>query len=290
MGRRYIYMVVVTLLATAIFSSQAQASTKKEIRKFNKFVKVLDKEYIDDLDYNYLIEVAIRAILDQTDPYSTYLVCDDNEEIITAIDSPSIDTTYMIDGSTSVIKLGLFGHDASGDIERAYREVGSPENLILDLRGNKGGLVTEAVKVSNLFLKQGESIFRRDRANRPAVTHTAKYDGDMLSTNLIIVIDKQSASASEIVASAMQFNKRALIVGQRSFGKGLIISPFPLQDGSVMWIATAQYTTPNGGKIQRSYRGRESSDSDGGVTPDLKYEGNELIDIEDFIIFSQFSR
>lgn len=287
MIRRFINIVVVTLVAITIFSPSAEASTNRELKKLKRFIKVLDKEYIDELDYHYLVEVAIRSILDEVDPYSTYLNVGESGELSTIIESPAIDTAYMLDSSTAVIKLSVFSHNAAVDIENTYINMRRPENLILDLRGNKGGLVVEAIKTTNFFLEKGVPIFRRDRRGKPIYMQSTKYDGDMLSTNVIVVIDRESASASEIVAAALQYNKRALIVGERSFGKGLIIRPFKLPDNSFVWIATSQYTTPIGGKIQRSYRGRESSDQDGGVTPDIKFYSNELIAVEDFIIFGR---
>ncbi|MFI3247982.1 MAG: S41 family peptidase [Rikenellaceae bacterium] len=287
-----IKIVVVTIVATTIFSfaptyaQKNRTSTKQEIRKFKEFIKILDKNYIESLDYNYLTKVAIQTILDQTDPYSTYLDREMKDEIDNIIDSPAIDTAYMINKSTSCIKVRLFSHDAANDILQTYREQNSPQNLILDLRGNKGGLVTEAIKSANLFLKKNTPIFKRNRRGKNTTTHTTQYDGELLSTNLVIIIDRESASASEIVAGAMQSNKRATIVGERSFGKGLIISPFTLPDGSVIFISTSQYTTPIGGVIQRSYRGRESTNTDGGINPDIIYDCGETVDNEDFINFS----
>ncbi len=282
---RLVYMVVVAFVATTIFLPTIEASPKKELKKFEKFIRIMDKEYIDSLDYNYLIEVAIRAVLDQTDPYSTYMDMGQTDELNSMIESRSIDTTYMVNDSTACIKVALFSKGTAGDIHYQYNEMNSPNNLILDLRGNKGGLVDEAIQTVNLFLKKGTPIFRRIRRNKSYITYKTQYDGALLSTNLFVIIDQESASASEIVAAALQHNERATIVGERSKGKALIISPFPLTDESMVLIATSKYTTPIGGVIQRSYKGRQSNDQDGGVIPDIEYQGMQTISNEDFNMF-----
>lgn len=279
-------MVAITFFSPSpISAKRGKNSAKREIQKFEEFIRIMDNNYIDSLDYHYLIEVAICAILDQTDPYSAYLKDGEVKELAQRIDSPAIDTAYMLNSSTACIKVGLFSQDTANDIERIYKEFGSPERLVLDLRGNKGGLVTEAIKTANLFFEKGVPILKRSRRNRAITTHMSQYDGELIATDLIVVIDRESASASEIVATALQSNKRALIVGERSYGKALIISPFTLNDGSIVLIATAQYTTPIGEVIQRSYRGRKSNEEDGGIIPDIIFKSDEVIDNKDFIMF-----
>lgn len=284
MTSRLISMVVVAFVATTIFLP-ATSSPRRELKKFEKFIKVMDRNYIDSLDYHYLIEVAINAILDQTDPYSTYMGSKQVDELSSLIESPSIDTTYMVNDSTGCIKVSLFSKNTAMNISQSYREMNSPNNLILDLRANKGGLVNEAIHTSNLFLKSGVPIFRKIRRNKSSVTYNTQYDGGILTAKLFIIIDQESASASEIVTAALQHNKRATIIGERSKGKALIITPHPLTDQSMILIATSQYTTPNGGVIQRSYKGRKSSDQDGGIIPDINYDCKNTISNEDFIMF-----
>ncbi len=279
-----ILITITIFLPTSTSAKKSRSTTKQEIKKFEEFIKILDENYIDSLDYNHLIEVAIQSILDQTDPYSRYLNGEESGQLKEAINSPAIDTAYMVGDSIACIKVRLFSQGATNEIYQNFAKLNTPQNLILDLRGNKGGLVTEAIKCSNLFLKKGVTILKRKQRSKPTITYRSQYNGELLSTNLIIVIDRESASASEIVAASLQNGRRATIVGERSAGKALITKPFTLRDGSMLLLSTSQYTTPTGERIQRAYRGEKSNNEDGGIIPDIKYNSNKLIDNEDFII------
>ncbi|MBA7682963.1 hypothetical protein ES703_91319 [subsurface metagenome] len=132
------------------------------------------------------------------------------------------------------------------------------EGLILDLRNNPGGLLSQAVKVADAFLDSGliVSIKSRDQREQKSVAHKAtksrKYP-------MIVLVNEGSASASEIVAGALQDNKRALILGTTTFGKGSVQTLFPLSDGSGLRLTTALYYTPSGSSIQAS-----------GIEPDIR--------------------
>src|SRR5690606_19537410 len=122
--------------------------------------------------------------------------------------------------------------------------------LILDLRRNPGGLLDQAVKVSDLFLNEGTIVSTIGRNQKEKEVLYAKKAGTYADSPIVILIDEYSASASEILAGALQDNKRALVMGQRSFGKGSVQSVVKLGDGSGLKLTVARYYTPSGKSIQ----------------------------------------
>ena len=135
------------------------------------------------------------------------------------------------------------------------------KGLIIDLRKNPGGLLDQAVKMSDFFLEKGNIVSTRDRSGKDPEIVSATKDGTLSKFPLIVLIDEFSASASEIVAGALQDNKRALIMGERSFGKGSVQSVVKLGDGSGLKLTVARYFTPSGRSIQAE-----------GIAPDVVVE------------------
>jgi carboxyl-terminal processing protease len=127
------------------------------------------------------------------------------------------------------------------------------KKLILDLRGNPGGYLHIANQMCDEFLKDGELIVFTEGRNRPKEETFATKNGQLENINIIVLIDEGSASASEIVSGALQDNDRGIIIGRRSFGKGLVQEQIPLQDGSVIRLTTQRYYTPSGRCIQKDY-------------------------------------
>ena len=125
--------------------------------------------------------------------------------------------------------------------------------LILDLRGNGGGYMYSALHICNQFLYSGELIVYTKGRNKIEDEYYSDYNGGLKDTELVILIDEGSASASEIVAGCMQDNDRAIIVGKRSFGKGLVQEEIKMSDGSAIRITTQRYYIPSGRCIQKSY-------------------------------------
>ncbi len=128
------------------------------------------------------------------------------------------------------------------------------KQLVLDLRNNGGGLVSQAFRVANTFLSRGQAIFtqkgRIDGASAPPYLSDNANPDD---TPLVILVNRNTASASEILAGALQDHDRALIVGENTFGKGLVQNPFVLEYGSMLLLTIAKYETPSGRLIQRDY-------------------------------------
>ena len=177
----------------------------------------------------------------------------------------SIKPTPLDDGFLYV-KITSFIENTSGDLEKALTEFkkkhnGKIEGILIDLRRNPGGLLDQAIKVSDLFLKDGiiVSTIGRDPKNKE-VNYASKKAlfGD---TPIVVIINEFSASASEIVAGALQDNKRAVIVGERSFGKGSVQSVIKLGDGSGLKLTVARYYTPSGVSIQSE-----------GIKPDIEID------------------
>ena len=167
----------------------------------------------------------------------------------------SISSTYMIDKQTGYIRLDYFGrttHQEFKDSLEILRAQGM-ENLILDLQGNGGGILEAAVELSNEFLKPGSLIVYTEGVNQRRADARANNNGSFKDGRLVILIDETSASASEILSGAVQDWDRGVLVGRRTFGKGLVQRPIPLPDGSLIRLTSARYYTPSGRSIQRPY-------------------------------------
>jgi carboxyl-terminal processing protease len=171
------------------------------------------------------------------------------------IPSYSLDIAYMIDANTGYIKLGKFSATSHQEfrsaMERLKRE--GMEKMILDLRGNGGGFLDAAISLADEFLTPETLIVYTDGRKRPKTFAHARRNGGFETQPLVILIDEWSASASEIIAGAVQDHDRGLIIGRRSFGKGLVQEQVQLGDGSALRLTVARYYTPSGRSIQKPY-------------------------------------
>ena len=165
----------------------------------------------------------------------------------------TVDAAYMAGDGIGYIKVNRFGRTTMNEFTDAYRKLGEPRSLILDLRGNGGGLLEQAVEMAGFFLPRGAAIVSTEGRAVPAMTFRAQSDGTDLKGRLAVLIDEASASASEIVAGAVQDWDRGVVVGRPSFGKGLVQRQIGLPDGSAVRITVARYHTPSGRVIQRPY-------------------------------------
>ncbi len=168
----------------------------------------------------------------------------------------SVDVSYMIDPEIGYIKVSRFAQTTYNEFMTALAELKKKgmKKLILDLQGNPGGYMGQAIDIADEFLAANEKIVftkGKDKRNNSEAITTAK--GEFEQGDLIVLVNEGSASASEIVSGALQDNDRALIVGRRSFGKGLVQSPFDLNDGSELRLTISRYYTPSGRSIQRPY-------------------------------------
>jgi len=167
----------------------------------------------------------------------------------------SLDIAYMVNDSIGYIKLNKFSATTYQEFSEALKSLLDQglKKLILDLRGNVGGYLQAAIQLADEFLKKEELIVYTKGNNRPTNYAFATSKGVFEDKELIVLIDDQSASASEIVAGAIQDNDRALIIGRRSFGKGLVQEQMNLPDGSAIRLTVARYYTPTGRCIQKPY-------------------------------------
>jgi carboxyl-terminal processing protease len=167
----------------------------------------------------------------------------------------SLDASYMLDKETGYIALNRFAETTHGEFMKAMKELQAQgmKNLILDLQNNGGGYLVSAIQIANEFLKRGNLIVYTEGLHQKREDAYASMKGSFEDGKLVVLINESSASASEIVTGALQDWDRAVIVGRRSFGKGLVQRPLPLPDGSMLKLTTARYYTPVGRSIQKPY-------------------------------------
>lgn len=172
----------------------------------------------------------------------------------------SLDAAYSTDDGIFYVKMSRFSQTTMEEFIKASFSVKKrPKGFIIDLRGNGGGFMEAAVMISDIFLEKGETIVSVEGLRTRAFTQKATGKGYYRKGPVVILIDEWSASASEILAGALQDWDRAVVVGRRSFGKGLVQREFPLDDGSSVRLTVARYHTPTGRVVQSPYEqgGRE---------------------------------
>ncbi|AKD02967.1 peptidase S41 [Pontibacter korlensis] len=182
------------------------------------------------------------------------------------IPTHSVDVSYMVDDRTGYIKVSRFSATTYEEFMEALSKLKSKgiKQLMLDLRGNPGGYMDHAIRMADEFIDGDKMIVYTDgKGTRYDSKTFAQKQGAFEKGSLVVLLDEGSASASEIVAGALQDNDRALIVGRRSFGKGLVQMPIPLNDGSELRLTISRYYTPSGRSIQKPYgEGMENYEMD----------------------------
>ncbi len=347
------------------------------VQKFRKVLTFIDREYVDEVNTDKLVESAIEKITEELDPHTSYISAEDvalansqlqgefegigiefnlirdtiyvisplaggpsekaglhagdkiikvngktvagvdieNRDVIemlrgkkgTKVDitvkrgksdemldftlkrdkipQHSVDVSYMINDNTGYIKVSRFSANTYDEFKDALESLqqNGLRRLVLDLRGNPGGYLDKAVSMADEFLKDNKLIvYTQGKQEKYNSEHRATAKGDFQERPLIVLIDEGSASASEIVAGALQDNDRALIVGRRSFGKGLVQLAIKLGDGSEMRLTISRYYTPSGRSIQKPYEGGLEAYQEDRLT---RFEHGEFF-VEDSIKFA----
>jgi len=176
----------------------------------------------------------------------------------------------MIDKGYGHVRVTQFQGRTDDDLERALKnldkEAAGLQELVLDLRNDPGGLLTQAVKVSDLFLDSGLIVYTDGRLENQRQKYFAHKPGTWSDFPMVVLVNGGSASASEIVAGALQDHKRALVLGTTTFGKGSVQTILPLDDSSALRLTTARYFTPSGRSIQAT-----------GIVPDIVMDQTSVI-------------
>ena len=208
----------------------------------------------------------------------------------------SVDLHFMIKPGIGYMHVSGFQETTEHEVAQALEEMGDLKGLILDLRQNPGGLLSEGVGVADKFLKKGQLIVSHHGRTSPEKRYTAAHGNGGKDYPLVVLVNRGTASAAEIVAGAIQDHDRGLIVGETTFGKGLVQTVYPLGENTGLALTTAKYYTPSGRLIQRDYtnlslydyyynREKEENNANhevkltdsgrtvyggGGITPDVK--------------------
>ncbi|HPC72967.1 MAG TPA: S41 family peptidase [Syntrophales bacterium] len=171
----------------------------------------------------------------------------------------------VFDGNIGYIRLSNFQESTTDELKKALQEINGKakplKGLILDVRNNPGGLLEQAVKVSDAFIKSGSIVSTKGRVKTVDATFVARDDGNEPTCPMVVIVNEGTASASEIISGALQDNSRAIILGTKTFGKGSVQTVIPLEDGSAIKLSTAKYFTPKGRSIQAE-----------GIVPDIVVE------------------
>lgn len=174
----------------------------------------------------------------------------------------SVDVAYMVEPKVGYIKISKFAKDTYQEFDNALNKLHNQgmKKVIIDLRGNTGGYLDQAVNIANEFIPEGKLIVYTQGKARPRTNLYSDANGSAKTDEVIVLIDEESASASEIVAGALQDNDRGTIIGRRSFGKGLVQEQASLTDGSAIRLTVARYYTPTGRSIQKPYKLGDGAD------------------------------
>jgi carboxyl-terminal processing protease len=254
---------------TVITTLSGGPSEAVGLRSGDKIIKVDDKiiasTKLTNLDVQRYLkgpkgsEVKIEVLRKNKKEPITFTIVRDK------IPQFSVDASYMVTPEIGYIKVNRFSQTTYEEVKEAMAKLKKDgmKKLVLDLQGNPGGYMDQAISIADEFLPEGEKIvFTKGQETKYNENAMATDKGDFEKGDLIVLVNEGSASASEIVSGALQDNDRALVVGRRSFGKGLVQRPFDLNDGSEVRLTISRYYTPSGRSIQKPYENSDDYDKD----------------------------
>ena len=356
-----------------------KVSSKRQ--KLNRLINFIDKEYVDDVNTDSIVDITVNSILENLDPHSAYIsnqeydfVQDNmrgdfvgigisfytikdtiavirtlekgpsekagleagdrilyadaiplfgenisNDSLTKILKGPantkvhlkvkrlgvsdlldfeiqrgvvplsSVDAGYMVNDTLGYIKINRFAESTYTEFKTKMQQFATPEmkSVILDLRNNGGGFLKQATLILDEFIKDGKLLLYTKNKNGDLKETFASGRGDYEDQNIFVFIDEKSASASEIVAGAIQDNDRGTIIGRRSFGKGLVQREMNLGDGSAVRLTVARYYTPTGRSIQRPY---ENGNSDAYYSNYMERYSNGELQNQDSILIDDSLR
>ncbi len=212
-------------------------------------IGITNRDVIDKLRGDKGTKVRVRIYRRGVKDLIDYTIVRDKIPIF------SVDASYMLTEEIGYVKLNRFSQTTMREFYEAMDELEplGMKHLVLDLRGNSGGYLNTAIQLSDEFLTEDDLVVYTEGVSSSKRGHFATPKGRMEKGKVAVLINEGSASASEIVSGAVQDHDRGIIIGRRSFGKGLVQRPFKLRDGSTLKLTTARYYTPSGRCIQRPY-------------------------------------
>lgn len=174
----------------------------------------------------------------------------------------SIDAVFMADDKTGYIRVSRFAESTGDEFVAAMNKLlrQGMKNLIIDLEDNTGGYLVSAFNLASIFLPKDAPVVYTEGLRQQRAAYNNEQPGQFADGRVVVMVNQYSASASEILAGALQDNDRGVVVGRRTFGKGLVQRPFPLPDGSMVRLTTAHYYTPSGRSIQKPYTAGDNDD------------------------------
>ena len=196
----------------------------------------------------------------------------------------SVDAAFMADATTGYVRISRFAEETNEEFLKAVKDLKKQgmKDIIIDLQDNGGGYLGSAYHLACNFLRRGDLVVYTEGLRSQPYYFNAESNGSLLDGKVVVLVNQYSASASEIVAGALQDNDRGLIVGRRTFGKGLVQRPFPFSDGSMIKLTISRYHTPSGRCIQRPYENGEADEYREDIM--RRYESGELMN-EDSVHF-----
>ncbi|HEY9550675.1 MAG TPA: S41 family peptidase [Prevotella sp.] len=297
-----------SLLLLLLAISLTSVAQKSPEEKLNMVMYAIMNRYVDSISKAKFVDKQIERMMHELDPFSEYLPpaaaagnefallgtppavpSDTNEPVNSqALPTPmpapgaqmqpsTVTTHYMLGKGVGYMAMSMFAERSADDFRMALEDLkrGGMKTLVLDLQNNAGGFVEVAVALAEQFLAPGTLVFTAKGSHIPTEAFKTSGRGGFQKGKLFVLIGSGTKSAAELLAAALQDHGRATLVGQRSFGKGLIQETLPFEDGSALRLTVARYFTPKGKCIQKPYGGGALTD-EWGVVPNIETAADTL--------------